>query len=254
MHRIIIDTDPGIDDAMAIFYALASPDIEVLGLTTIFGNVAVDLATENALRLVEIAGHSGVPVARGAAHPLTGRYGGAVEAVHGGNGQGDATLKPPAGTEHPARATEFIYRTVMDHPGEITLVTLGPLTNIALLLLERPEIAAQVRGVVAMGGNVWAPGNATPAAEANIVNDPQAADIVLSAPWPVTICGLDVTHRVTMTPEDLARIYRVSSPQGRHLAAIVPYYHAFYEGARGKSRHLRPRLHHHLLSPASRCV
>ncbi|MFW5694861.1 MAG: nucleoside hydrolase [Alkalispirochaeta sp.] len=232
-HKIIIDTDPGIDDAMAIFYALGVPDIDVLGVTTVFGNVATNLATENALRLIEIAGRPTVPVARGAARPLAGTYRGAVEFVHGDNGQGGVPLAPPVTRESSARATQFILDTVRAHPGEVTLVTLGPLTNLALVLLERPEIVHEVRQVIAMGGNVHAPGNASAAAEANILNDPDAADIVLSAAWPVTICGLDVTHRITMTPDDLQRIYRIESPIGRHLAKIVPFYHAFYEQSVG---------------------
>ncbi|MFW5828052.1 MAG: nucleoside hydrolase [Alkalispirochaeta sp.] len=232
-HRIIIDTDPGIDDAMAVFYALAAEDIEVLGLTTVFGNVATEVATENALRLLEIAGATDIPVARGAARPLATEYRGAVEFVHGENGQGGAPLDPPVTRESSVRATQFIIDTVAASPGEVTLVTLGPLTNLALVVLERPEIVRDVRGVVAMGGNVHVPGNASATAEANILNDPEAADIVLSADWPVTICGLDVTHRITMSPADLERIYRIPSPVGRHLAQIVPFYHNFYETSVG---------------------
>ncbi|MFO8041588.1 MAG: nucleoside hydrolase [Alkalispirochaeta sp.] len=234
-HTVIIDTDPGIDDAMAVFYALAAPEIEVLGLTTVFGNVATDRATENALRLLEIAHRPDIPVARGAARPLAHDYRGAVEFVHGANGQGGAPLNPPVNRESAKRATQFIIDTVAARPGEVTLVTLGPLTNLALVLLERPEIVREVRGVVAMGGNVHVPGNASATAEANILNDPEAADIVLSADWPVTICGLDVTHRITMSPDDLQRIYRIDTPVGRHLAQIVPFYHAFYEKHVGSS-------------------
>jgi len=152
-----------------------------------------------------------------------------VTHVHGADGQGDAGLAPPAGTEDDRRATEFIIETVMSHPGEVTLVALGPLTNLALALVERPEIARHARQVVCMGGNVFVPGNASPAAEANVLSDPEAAEIVLSAEWPVTMCGLDVTHRIRMTPEDLERISRVSTPAAQHLARIVPFYHAFYE-------------------------
>lgn len=235
-HRIIIDTDPGIDDAMAIFYALASPELEVLGLTTVYGNVDVGLATDNALRLLEIAGAAEIPVARGAARPLAQRYTGPVPFVHGDDGQGNVGLPPPNGTADRRRATEFIIETAAAAPGEVTLVTLGPVTNIALALIERPDLTELVREVVMMGGNLHGPGNASTAAEANVLNDPEAAEIVFSAPWSVTMCGLDVTHRIRMTPDDLERVYRVPSPAGRHLAAIVPYYQAFYErevGTRG---------------------
>lgn len=228
MHKIIIDTDPGIDDAMAIFYALAVPEIEVLGLTTVFGNVETELATENALRLLEIAGHEEIPVGRGAARPLAMPYRGPADFVHGTDGQGNASLLPPRSTAG-VRATELIIDTVSTHPGEVTIVTLGPLTNLALVLLERPETAREVRAVVSMGGNLYVPGNASPAAEANILNDPEAADLVLGAQWPVVLCGLDVTHAITMTGADLDRLVRVNSPTGRHLAKIIPFYRAFYE-------------------------
>ncbi|MFP4210793.1 MAG: nucleoside hydrolase [Alkalispirochaeta sp.] len=227
-HSIIIDTDPGIDDAMAIFYALGAPEIDVVGITTVFGNAPVETTTRNALSLLEIAGRQDIPVARGAARPLASAYRGSVDHVHGADGQGNVALPPPAIEEDPRRATEFIIDTVRKRPGEITLVTLGPLTNLALLLLERPEIARNVKGVVAMGGNLYVPGNASPAAEANTLNDPESADLVLQAPWPVTMCGLDVTHTITMTPADLDRIAGIDTPEGRHLARILPFYHAFY--------------------------
>jgi len=228
-HSIIIDTDPGIDDAMAIFYALGAPEIDVVGITTVFGNAPVATTTRNALSLLEIAGRRDIPVARGAARPLASAYRGSVDQVHGADGQGNTALPPPDLQEDPRRATEFIIDTAASRPGEITLVTLGPLTNLALLLLERPEIARSVKAVVAMGGNLYVPGNASPAAEANILNDPESADLVLQAPWPVTMCGLDVTHRITMTPADLDRIAGIDTPRGRHLARILPFYREFYE-------------------------
>lgn len=226
-HRIVIDTDPGIDDAMAIFYALASPQIEVLGLTTVFGNVATELATENALRLLEVAG-SDAPVAHGAARPLAAPYRGPVAFVHGEDGQGNGGFTPPRRTRDDRRAVEFIIDTVSAYPKEITLVALGPLTNLAMVLLARPETAQDVREVVLMGGNAYVPGNASPAAEANVLNDPEAAELVLTASWPVTMVGLDVTHQIVMTPRDLDRIMAIESSQGRHLARCVPYYHQFY--------------------------
>jgi len=233
-HTVIIDTDPGIDDAMAIFYALAVPDIEVVGLTTVFGNIPEDVATENALGLLEIAGRGDVPVAAGTVRPLAMPYRGPADFVHGEKGQGDVKLPPAKVRPVSGTAVEFIIDTVSSRPGEVTLVTLGPLTNLAMVLLQRPETARQVRQVVAMGGNVHVPGNASPAAEANILNDPEAADLVLSAEWPVVLCGLDVTHRISMKATDLERMYRVDSPMGRHLAKVVPFYHAFYRSHMGK--------------------
>jgi len=232
-QKIIIDTDPGVDDTMAIFFALRSPELDVIGLTTIFGNVDTDLATTNALRLLEIAGRTDIPVAKGADHPLTGPFAGGVAFVHGDDGQGNVHLPPPAGRAVDQPAAAFIIEQVMAAPGEITLVPLGPLTNLALALRLEPRIAVNVRQVVLMGGNALCPGNATPAAEANIHNDPEAADVVLGAEWPVTMVGLDVTHRVNMTPAHLDRYDQSDDPLAQHISRIVPHYRAYFEQSYG---------------------
>jgi inosine-uridine nucleoside N-ribohydrolase len=228
VRKILIDTDPGIDDAMAIFYALASPELDVVGLTTIFGNHCTDVCTTNALRLLEIAGRTHIPVARGAVRPLHQTYRGPADFVHGDDGQGNTNLPPPTTSTVDVDAAHFIVRTVMDSPGAITLVPLGPLTNIALAMLIEPRLDAHLAGIALMGGNAFCGGNATPSAEANIVNDPEAADIVFGAQCPIVMAGLDVTESITMTAADLARLGTIDNPRGRHLAAIVPYYHAFY--------------------------
>lgn len=232
-RKIIIDTDPGVDDAMAIFFALCSPELEVIGLTTIFGNVHTDLATANALRLLEIAGRPDIPVAKGADDPLGGPFGGPVPFVHGDDGQGNAFLPPPAGQAVDQAAAIFIIERVLAAPGEITLVPIGPLTNIALALRLEPRIAQRVREVVLMGGNALGPGNATPAAEANIHNDPEAADIVFGAPWSVTMVGLDVTHKVVMSDQHLALYGTIQNPLAQHIARIVPHYRNFFHDAYG---------------------
>src|SRR5687768_3597556 len=153
VRKIIIDTDPGVDDAMAIFLALASPELDVIGLTTIFGNVDTELATTNALRLLEIAGHHEIPVAQGATAPLTRPFAGPVPFVHGEDGQGNVFLPRPETKAVPETAAAFIARQVMAHPGEITLAPIGPLTNIALALRLEPAMATNVQEVVLMGGN-----------------------------------------------------------------------------------------------------
>jgi purine nucleosidase len=214
---------------MAIFFALRSPELDVIGLTTIFGNVHTDLATINALRLLEIADRIDIPVAKGADDPLTGPYEGPVPYVHGDDGQGNVHLPPPMTEPVPQTAAEFIIEQVMSEPGAITLVPIGPLTNIALALRLEPRIAANVRQVVLMGGNALCPGNASPSAEANIRNDPEAADIVLGADWPVTMVGLDVTHRVVMTSDHLDRYARFDNPMAQHVSQIVRFYHAFFQ-------------------------
>src|SRR5260221_4748734 len=227
-RKIIIDTDPGVDDTMAIFFALKSPELELVGLTTIFGNVHTDLATTNALRLLEIAGRTDIPVAKGADHAIAGPFGGPVPYVHGDDGQGNVRLPLPMTSPHPKPAAQFIVDQIMAQPGEITLVPIGPLTNVALALRLEPRITENVREVVLMGGNAFGPGNATPAAEANIHNDPEAADVVLSAPWQVTMVGLDVTQRTIMDPQHLARYKTFDNPLAQHIARIVPFYLEFY--------------------------
>jgi inosine-uridine nucleoside N-ribohydrolase len=227
-RKILIDTDPGIDDAMAIFYALASPELDVVGLTTIFGNATTDVATVNALRLLEIADRSDIPVARGAQRPLAMDFIGPADFVHGDDGQGNLFLPPPLSSPLPLDAARFIVETVMAAPGEITLVPLGPLTNVALAMLLEPRLCDALAGIVLMGGAAFVDGNATPAAEANIHNDPEAADIVFGATCPVVMCGLDVTERTVMTDADIAAMSAIDNPRARHLAAIVPFYVTFY--------------------------
>lgn len=228
MHRIIIDTDPGIDDAMAIYYALASSQIEVLGLTTVFGNCETDVCTRNALRLLEIAGRSDIPVAQGAGRPMAQTFRGAATWVHGDDGLGNVDLAPPTTSADPRNAAQFIVDTVMAAPGQITLVPVGPMTNIALAMLLEPRLDENLAGIVMMGGAAFVPGNASPAAEANIINDPEAADIVFGARCPVTMVGLDVTEKVRMTAADLDRIGTIDTDRARLLARVVPHYLEFH--------------------------
>ncbi len=223
----MIDTDPGIDDAMAIFLALRSPELELIGLTTIFGNVHTALSTTNALRLLEIAGRTDISVAHGADQPLERAYAGPVPFIHGSDGQGNAHLPAPSTKPLEISAAEFIVQQIMDAPGQVTLVPIGPLTNIALALQLEPRIAQNVREVVLMGGNAFCAGNATPASEANIHNDPEAADLVFGADWRITMVGLDVTHNVIMTPAQMNLLETARNPLAQHLAKINPLYLEF---------------------------
>jgi purine nucleosidase len=226
--KIIIDTDPGIDDAMAIYFAMCSPELELIGLTTVFGNVHASLATTNALRLLEIAGRPDIPVAEGVGKPLESEFGGPVPTVHGEDGQGNVFLPPPTTKAIDKSAAEFIIEQIMSQPGEVTLIPIAPLSNIALALRMEPRIAQNVREVVLMGGNAMGPGNATPAAEANIHNDPEAADEVFGAPWKVTMVGLDVTHKVVMDAAHLKMYNDINNPMAQHIAKIVPFYQQMY--------------------------
>ncbi|MCY3598036.1 MAG: nucleoside hydrolase, partial [Rhodospirillales bacterium] len=195
-----------------------------LRLNTIFGNVHTELATRNALRLLSIAGRGDIPVAHGADDPLTGDFEGPVPYVHGEDGQGDIFLPDPAGAPLDLSAAEFIIEQLRAKPGEITLVPVGPLTNIALALRLEPRITEWVDEVVLMGGNALVPGNASPAGEANIRNDPEAADLVFGADWAVTMVGLDVTLRVHMTPAHITEYATHGNPMSDHITRILPHY------------------------------
>ncbi len=232
--KLVIDTDPGVDDAVAILLAAACPELELLGLTTVFGNCAVDVATRNALVLRDVAGRPDLPVARGAADPLASPYLGPVPQVHGADGMGDVGALPaPSGAPVAHSAAEFLCRTASAHPGEVTILAVGPLTNLALALRLRPDLDTLVDRVVVMGGNALVPGNATPAAEANMHGDPEAADVVLGARWPVTMVGLDVTHKVNLRGADIDRLTAAPTPAGRHLARALPHYRSFFERTNG---------------------
>ncbi len=227
-RKIIIDTDPGIDDAMAIFYALASPELDVVGLATVFGNAETSVCTDNALKLLEIAGRTDIPVARGVDEPLVVPYRGPVAFVHGSDGQGEVFLPPPTTSALQINAAQFMVQTVHESPGEITLVAVGPLTNIATAMQLDPEFSSQLAGIVLMGGNAFVGGNASPAAEANILNDPEAADIVYGANCQIVMAGLDVTEQTVMTSSDVAQFASFTNARAQHLAAIVPFYENFY--------------------------
>jgi len=205
--KIILDCDPGIDDALAIVYAVGSPELDLVGITTVAGNVSLEKTTNNALRVRDYLGASAVPVVAGSAKPLL-RPPLSAEHVHGDNGLGWAELPPPVAAVRPGQASDFIIETVLTAPGEITLVAVGPLTNIALALLREPALATHVRDFVIMGGSS-SRGNVTPAAEFNIASDPEAASIVFSAGWTVTMVGLDVTRQAIASQAVQARLRRL---------------------------------------------
>ena len=233
-RKIIIDTDPGIDDSMAIFYALNSPEIELLGLTTIFGNASTEICTTNALRLLEIAGRSDIPVYRGAEKPISSELRGSPDFVHGPDGQGNSNLSPPKTSVQKETALEFLHKTIQDNPGEVTLVPIGPLTNIAELFIHDSSIDKDIKEIILMGGNAISEGNATPTAEANIINDPEAADIVFSANCEISMVGLDVTNKVFMSKEEINILCQFDDPRSEHLKKIIPFYYDFLSSFFGK--------------------
>ncbi len=228
-ESILIDTDPGIDDMMAILFALKSPELDVLALTTVFGNHYVEVTTRNALRILELAGRDDIPVARGAYSPLVRDYTSPPTIVHGEDGLGDAGLtdEPDSQPAH-TRAAQFIVEAVMSRPGEITLVPIGPLTNIAMALKLEPRIIKATKRVVLMGGAAFVPGNVSPVAEANIHNDPEAAALVFGADWHVVMVGLDVTMPVVMSRQYIGELAASKSAYAELVARVVPHYQAFH--------------------------
>ena len=202
--RIILDCDPGIDDALAIAFAHGHPGIDLVGITTVAGNVGLAKTTANALAVCEFIGAAGTPVTAGCAGPLL-RPALDARQVHGSTGLGGAALPPPAASAAAGHAVDYIIEVVGAAPGEITLVATGPLTNIALAVRREPRLADWVRGFVIMGGSAGR-GNVTPAAEYNIWADPEAAAVVFRAGWTVTMLGLDVTLRTGATAAVLRRM------------------------------------------------
>ncbi|GCE31418.1 nucleoside hydrolase [Dictyobacter alpinus] len=223
MLRLLIDTDPGIDDALALFLAIASPEVQIEGITTVSGNVSISMTTHNALALLELAGATQTTVASGSARPLI-RQAVFADHVHGENGIGGVQLPAPQQEPLHNKAVETIIQTILQAPGEITLVALGPLTNLALAVRCEPKIAEMVREVVIMGGAFQVPGNVTPAAEFNIYADPHAAHIVMHAGWPLRLVSLDVTNHTLMDQEQFARLAANNHPVTRSMQAMATSY------------------------------
>lgn len=235
-QKIIFDTDPGIDDAMALLFIQASPALDLLAVTTIFGNADIDTTTRNALYLKQRFGLT-APVYQGTDKPLTRPRNPSPTFVHGQNGLGDIELtglipaRPEAKPAHQA-----IIDLARQYTGEVVLCAVGPLTNLALALKADPQVATLLKGVVIMGGAFGVagkPGNVTPVAEANIWNDPEAADQVFTAPWQVTAVSLDVTSQVVMSPAYMEALEASAGPAGAFLNAISKPYAAFYGGRDG---------------------
>ena len=230
--RIILDCDPGIDDALAIAFAHGHPGIDLVGITTVAGNVGLAKTTANALAVCEFIGAAGTPVTAGCAGPLL-RPALDARQVHGASGLGGATLPPPAASPAAGHAVEYIIDTVSATPGEITLVATGPLTNIALAVRREPRLADWVREFVIMGGSAGR-GNVTPAAEYNIWADPEAAAAAFRAGWTVTMLGLDVTLRTGATPAVLQRMSELGRLGTDLLRPALEQYRSVSEpGSRG---------------------
>lgn len=228
MTKIIIDTDPGIDDAQAIAFAIAHNDIDLIGLTTVFGNADIDTTTQNALLVLEHFGCPDIPVARGASEPLQIERFPAPDFVHGKDGMGNLNLPKPDGSPITESAAEFIVRCASEDPGNIIVVAIGPLTNMAQALQLDPELPSKLKSLVVMGGTVDESGNVSPVAEANFINDPHAADIACSEDWPLTIIGLDVTMKTALTDSMFMTLKNEAGCVGDFLWQSSRFYVDFY--------------------------
>jgi len=226
--RILIDTDPGIDDALAILLALASPEVTMEGITTIHGNCSVDQATINALSILELAEAKEVPVAMGFPLPLVQPSLLAAE-THGDTGLGYAKLPEPRGRPEVRHGSDFLIEKIMSNPGEITLVAIGPLTNVAFAIRKEPRIVEAVREVIVMGGAIRYPGNASPLAEYNVFVDPHAAHVVYHSGIPITLVPLDVTYQCILTPDDVKRLQKNPSRISRFIDDSTRFYMEFHD-------------------------
>jgi inosine-uridine nucleoside N-ribohydrolase len=231
-RRVIIDTDPGIDDSAAIFLALRSPELTVECLTTVFGNAPIGHTSQNAIRVLEAAGRSDLPVYEGAGRPLV-REPNYAPQVHGQDGLGDVFPEPPRGAVTPGRAVEQIIARVLEAPGQIDLLALGPLTNVALALSLEPALAGALRSLIVMGGAARTRGNVTPVASANLFNDPESAAIVYRSGAPLVQVGLDVCRQTIISPAQLARIQQTPDPICDLLSRATPQIQAFYQRSEG---------------------
>ena len=226
--RILVDTDPGIDDALAILLALASPEIQVEGITTIHGNCSVDQATRNVLAILELGKAEGIPVAGGFALPLVQPSLLAAE-THGDAGLGYAKLPEPRGRPELRHGSDFLIEKILSNPGEITLLAIGPLTNVAYAIRKEPRLVEAIREVVVMGGTLRYPGNASPLAEYNVFVDPHAAHMVYHSGMPLTLVPLDVTYQCILTPEDVDRLRKIPSPITSFIADSTRFYMEFHD-------------------------
>ena len=232
MKRVIIDCDPGIDDTAAILLALASPELDVAAVTTTYGNASVETCTANALRVLSLAGRNDIPVFMGAGKPLLRPSNeGWASHIHGGDGLGGVIgvagepVSPPEPGKHGALA---IVETVMASPGELTILALGRMTNVALALSLEPRVADAVQEIVVMGGAVTVPGNVSGVATANLHEDPEAAAIVYRSGAAIAQVGLDVCNRVTVSPSQLDAIANAGSPATQLLSEATAYLREAY--------------------------
>ncbi|MFB2700372.1 pyrimidine-specific ribonucleoside hydrolase RihA [Aeromonas veronii] len=223
---VILDCDPGHDDAIALILALASPELKVLAVTTSAGNQTPDKTLNNALRILTLLGRDDIPVAAGAPKPLA-RELIIADNVHGESGLDGPKLPDPAFAPQAMTGLELMAKCLRESPQPVTLVPTGPLTNIALLLAAHPDLKPKIARIVLMGGAAGA-GNWTPAAEFNIYVDPEAADMVFKSGIPITMCGLDVTHEAQVMDEDIERVRAITNPVAQCVAGLLDFFMIYH--------------------------
>lgn len=226
--HIIFDTDPGIDDSLAFLLALASPEIVLDGISIVHGNSPAAQGTINALSVLELAGATHIPVHKGCELPLVQPSLLAPE-THGDRGLGYAVLKEPQTSPQVRHGSDFLIDQIMSNPGEVTLVGIGPLTNVALAIRQEPRIVENVKEVFIMGGALRHEGNTTPLAEFNTFVDPHAAHIVFHSGMPITLTPLDVTYQCILKKGDVNRLSRIESPVTRFIAEATRFYMEFHD-------------------------
>lgn len=226
--KIILDTDPGIDDALAILLALASPEVELVGMSVVHGNCSVDQALKNGLAVLELGGGGSVPVARGCELPLVQPSLLAPE-THGDTGLGYAHPPEARAKAIPQHSVDWLIETILAAPGEYTLVCIGPLTNVAIAMRKEPKIIPAIKELVIMGAAIRHPGNTTPLAEFNVYVDPHAAHIVYHCGAPITLVPLDVTYQCVFTHADGERLQQTASPIMTFIADATRFYMEFHD-------------------------
>ena len=239
--RIILDTDPGADDALAIMLMLASPEINLEAITTVHGNVTLDKTTRNALALLEFLNATHIPVAKGCTVPLVKPpHQAQGEVVHGSSGMGRTNLPEPKTQPIKVHAVDYLIERFLAEPKELTLFAIGPLTNVALAIRQEPKFAECIKELVIMGGAVRSGGNMSPLAEFNISEDPHAAHVVFNSGIPITLIPLDATYKCLLTSADIERLNKIDSPIARFVRDVTADYMEFYlkyEGFAGCALH-----------------
>lgn len=227
-QKILFDTDPGIDDACAILLALASPELSLEGLSVVHGNCSLERGTTNALSVLELANASHIPVAKGCELPLVQPSLLAPE-THGDSGLGYAKLPEPLRRPVPQHGIDFLIETILASPGEVTLLAIAPLTNVALAIRKEPRVVEELKEIIIMGGAIRHEGNTTALGEFNTYVDPHAAQIVYQAGIPTTLVPLDVTYQCILTPGDVSRLQKIDSPITNFVAEATRFYMEFHD-------------------------